>query len=118
MNRRYVDSLREQLHLIGIPIIASLILGTTAVSAGVTAGIDGQARQAYEACLSSEAAKGTYTASDGGISALRLMEQCKPQWDEWRHDCMATGKTVNQCNLLAASYAQAVLEQRKSLSKP
>ena len=57
-------------------------------------------------------------ASDGGISALRLMEQCRPQLDEWRRDCMATGQTVNQCNLLAASYAQAVLELRKPTSKP
>ena len=67
---------------------------------------------------SSEATKGTYTASDGGISALRLMDQCKPQLDEWRLDCMATAMTVNQCNLLAATYAQVVLEQREHPSKP
>ena len=74
-------------------------------------------RHIYEACLASESGKGAYTASDGGISALRLMDQCKPQLDEWRIDCMAAAKSANQCNLLAASYAQAVLEQKARVSK-
>ncbi len=103
-------------YLIGAAMAVSFISGTTIVSAEVKT--DRQTRQAYEACLSSEATKGTYTASDGGISALRLMEQCWLQLDEWRRDCMATGQTVNQCNLLAASYAQAVLELRKPPSEP
>jgi hypothetical protein len=93
---------------------AGFIAATTIVSAEVRAAPAQQStRQAYEACLSLEATKGTYTASDGGISALLLMDQCKPQLGEWRLDCMASGQTVNQCNLLAASYAQAALEQRE-----
>ncbi len=104
---------------IGTAMAASFILAAAIVSSDVpTVAERPTARQAYEACLSSEATKGTYTASDGGISALHLMDQCKPQLDEWRLDCMATGQTVNQCNLIAASYAQAVLEQRKAQSKP
>ncbi len=94
---------------------ASFISGAAVLNAAVTTA---PARQAYEACLSSEETKGTYTASDGGISALRLMEQCTLQLDAWRHECVATGQTANQCNLLAASYAQAILEQRKPPSKP
>jgi hypothetical protein len=106
-------------YLTGATMVASFISAATIVSAeGPTTPHSQPARQAYEACLSSAATKGTYTASDGGISALRLMDQCKPQLDEWRLSCMATKQTVNQCNLLAASYAQAVLEQRKQPSKP
>jgi hypothetical protein len=121
-SRRWLDLLPERQatarYLIGAAMAASFISGAKIVSAEVTTAPDRQARQAYEACLSSEATKGTYTASDGGISALRLMEQCQPQLDEWRRDCsMATGRTVNQCSLLAASYAQAVLELRKPPSK-
>jgi hypothetical protein len=98
---------------------ASLILASAIGGAAVPPAPDREAaRHAYEACLSTEATKGTYTASDGGISALRLMDQCKPQWDQWRLECTATAQTVNQCNLLAASYAQAVLEQQEHLPKP
>jgi len=105
--------------LVGAPMAVSILSAVTIVSAEVPAAPDARSvRQAYEACLSSEATKGTYTASDGGISALRLMDQCKPQLDAWRPECIATGQTVNQCNLLAASYAQAVLEQRKRSSQP
>ena len=105
--------------LIGTAMVASFISAAAIVSAEVPPAPDREAaRHAYEACLSSEATKGTYTASDGGISALRLMDQCKPQLDEWRLDCMATAMTVNQCNLLAATYAQVVLEQREHPSKP
>ena len=121
-SKRWLDLLPERQatarYLIGAAVAVSFISGATIVSAEVKTVPDRQTRQAYEACLSSEATKGTYTASDGGISALLLMEQCKPQLDEWRPDCMATGHTVNQCNLLAASYAQAVLELRKPPSKP
>ncbi len=106
-------------YFIGTAMAASFISATAIVCGEVRTAADRPtARQAYEACLSLEATKGTYTASDGGISALRLMDQCKPQLDEWRLDCMATGQTVNQCNLIAASYAQAVLEQRKTQPKP
>jgi hypothetical protein len=106
-------------YLTGAAMVAGFISAATIVSAEVPTGANPQAaRQAYEACLSSEATEGSYTASDGGISALRLMDQCRQQWAEWRLDCMATGQTVNECNLLAAAYAQAILEQREHLSKP
>ncbi len=102
-----------------ITMIAGFASAATIVGAEVpTAPQREPARQVYEACLSSEATKGNYTAADGGISALRLMDQCTPQLAEWRRDCTATGQTLNQCNLLAASYAQALLEQREHSSKP
>ncbi len=72
-------------------------------------------RQALEACLSSEAKKGVYTTSDGGISALRLMDQCKPELAAW---CRATGQTPNQCSLIAAFYAHAALKQSETPTKP
>ena len=100
-------------------MVSSFVSAATILSAEVPTVPHRQpARQAYEACLSLEATKGNYTPADGGISALRLMDQCTPQLAEWRRDCMATGQTLNQCNLLAASYAQALLEQREHLSKP
>jgi hypothetical protein len=105
--------------LIRATIVASFISAATPVRADVSTVSHTQpTREAYEACLSSEATQGGYTASDGGISALRLMDQCRPQLDEWRVDCMAAGQTVNQCNLIAASYAQAVLEKRRDPPKP
>lgn len=102
-----------------VAMAAGFVAAATIVSAEVRGAPAQQpTREAYEACLSSEATKGTYTAADGGISALHLMDQCAPQLGEWRVDCMASGQTANQCNLLAASYAQAILEQRKHRSKP
>jgi hypothetical protein len=72
-------------YLIGAAMAASFISAAAVVNAEVPPAEDREAaRHAYEACLSSEATKGTYTASDGAISALRLMDQCKPQLDEWR----------------------------------
>ena len=79
-SKRWLDFLPERQatarYLIGAAMAVSFISGTTIVSAEVKTVPDRQTRQAYEARLSSEATKGTYTASDGGISALRLMEQC------------------------------------------
>jgi hypothetical protein len=100
-------------------MIASIILTGTTIAAKAETTLHRQlTRQAYETCLSSEARQGNYTASDGGISALNLMDQCRPQLDEWLRDCMTTERPLNQCNLLAASYAQAVLEQQEHSLKP
>src|SRR5689334_18588642 len=105
-------------YVLASTMVASFVLAATNVSAeGPTVPHGQLTRLAYEACLSSEATNGSYTAVDGGISALRLMDQCRPQWAEWRLDCMTTGQSLNQCNLLAVSYAQALLEQREHLSK-
>jgi hypothetical protein len=105
-------------YVLATTIVASFVLAAN-VSAEVPTVSHGQlSRRAYEACLSSEATNGSYTAADGGISALRLMDQCTRPLAEWRLDCVATGQTLNQCNLLAVSYAQALLEQREHLSKP
>jgi hypothetical protein len=112
------DRLATARYLVGAAMAVGFISGATNGSAEVNSVPDRQAKQAYEACLSSEATKGTYTASDGGISALRLMDACWAQLDKWRRDCMANGQTFNQCNLLAASYAQAVLQLRNPPSQP
>ncbi len=99
--------------------VAGLVSVTSIANADVPTTPDRQsATLAFEVCLSSEAKKGTYTASDGGISALRLMKQCRPQWDEWRSQCMATGQTPNQCNVLAAFITNATLKRIEPSSKP
>ncbi len=102
-------------------IIVAAMAGSL-VSAAATARADAPStpdqqatRQAFEACLSSEAKKGTYTTSDGGISALRLMDQCRPEMAAW---CTTTGQMPNQCNLVAAFFAQAALKQSETPSRP
>ena len=61
-------------------------------------------KKAFVDCLISQAQSGSYTSYDGGMSAIKLMGQCRAQWDAWQDQCIADGGTdggVGGCTMQA-----------------
>jgi hypothetical protein len=65
--------------------------------------------KAFANCMVSKAKTGSYTSSDSGKSAMRLMVDCDAQWTPWQNQCMADGETDGDCAIQAAALAQSAL---------
>jgi hypothetical protein len=95
--------------------LASRPCGDAAVSAPSVQAQGGSSSvtKAFNDCLLSQAQNGSYTSSDGGVSAIRLMGQCEAQWNAWQDQCIAAGgDTDGDCTLKAAMLAQSALKMR------
>jgi hypothetical protein len=65
----------------------------------------------FTTCLISQAQIGSYSSSDGGMSALRLMSQCQDQWQAYIDACTKVGTDGSVCSGTAAVMAQMSLKE-------
>jgi len=65
--------------------------------------------KAYYACLVSTGMQGQYSSQDGGRSALRLMQACQSQSDDYIGECAQKGSSSGDCGLVAGELAQTVI---------
>lgn len=66
--------------------------------------------EAFPGCLTTRANAGGYVSSDGGKSALRLIGDCKEEWNSWIDLCMANGRTDSNCTVTAGIMAQTAIK--------
>lgn len=72
----------------------------------------GPRQRALAECLQEQARIGSYSSSDGGQSALRMIGACRKTTEGYMDGCASQGNDESACNVSAAAMAQAALKLR------
>jgi hypothetical protein len=94
-----------------VTLVSAMAFALTLARPGNTFAAGTAVDEAFFDCLLSKGKDGSYTSSDGGASAVRLMGiACQAQWKKWHDQCMARGDTDSNCTLTAGGIAQTALK--------
>ena len=94
-----------------VPIVMiALVLWLWAGNAHSQIRVDKSLDEAYGDCLLKHGQTGGYISADGGKSAIRLLAQCRPEWNKWVADCIRNGGEDGDCTFRSGLLAQAALK--------
>lgn len=92
------------------PTVSSEAAQMERISPAQEALIKANPDKAFSECLLREGKRPEFTSSDGGQSAMLLMDRCRKEWDAFADSCQRNGGTDSDCTAKSVAISQMALK--------